>query len=40
MKKTRSAVDLKGMFKAKPGVHLFIEEMRLGYDGEAPWRVS
>lgn len=40
MKKTRSAVDLKGMFKAKPGVHLSIEEMRLGYDSEAPWRVS
>ena len=40
MKKTRSAVDLKGMFKVKPGVHLSIEEMRLGYASEASWRVS
>jgi hypothetical protein len=40
MKKTKSALDVMGMFKAEPGVHLSIEEMRLGYDSEAPWRVS
>jgi len=40
MKKTKSVLDLKGMFKAKPGVHVSIEEMQLGYDSEAPWRVS
>ena len=40
MKKTQSVADLKGMFKANPGVHISIEEMQLGYDSEAPWRVS
>src|SRR5664279_2760929 len=38
--RTRSAADLKDMFKAEPGVYISIEEMRLGYDSEAPWRVS
>lgn len=40
MKKDKTHLDLKGMFKAKPGVHISIEEMSLGYDSEAPWRVS
>src|SRR5450830_288220 len=40
MKKTKSVLDLKGMFKAKPGVHVSIEEMQLCYDSEAPLRVS
>lgn len=40
IKKEKTHLDLKGMFEAKPGVHISIEEMRLGYDSEAPWRVS
>ena len=40
MKEDKIYIDLKGMFKAQPGVHISIEEMSLGYDSQAPWRVS
>lgn len=40
MKKTKSVLDLKGMFKAPPGVQVSIEEMRLGFERLDPWRVE
>lgn len=40
MKNTLSVTDLKGMFKAPPGVHVSIEEMRLGFERLDPWRVE